>query len=123
MYFCFLDNMDFKEIEEKWRQLQVQLEARFEMPVDFQAALYLIGVQELGKLHQKFKKDEKVNLMHVAICTLLEPYGYYEYKGRDDEGWPHWEVKAQLPPLKSGQQLFLMKEAMLEYFRKNETIN
>jgi hypothetical protein len=111
--------MDFKEIENKWRSLQSELEERFGMPVDFQAALYLIGVQELGSLSKKFQKDEKVNLMHIAICTLLEPYGYYEYAGKDEEGWPHWNVKEKLPPLKSGQQLFLMKEAMLEYFEKN----
>jgi hypothetical protein len=110
--------MDLKEIEASWRLLQKELEERFGMPVDFQAALYLIGVQELGKWQQKFKKDDKVNIMHIAICTLLEPYGYYEYKGRDDDGWPHWETKSQLPPLKSGQQLVLMKEAMLTYFEK-----
>ncbi len=116
----FFYNMDFKEIEQKWKVLQSELEARFEMPVDFQAALYLIGVQELGLLNQKFKKDDKVNLMHIAICTLLEPYGYYEYIGKDADGWPHWEVKEKLPTLKSGQQLILMKEAMLEYFEKNQ---
>ncbi len=114
--------MDFKEIDQKWKVLQAELEARFGMPVDFQAALYLIGVQELGLFNQKFKKDEKLNLMHIAICTLLEPYGYYEYIGKDADGWPHWDVKEKLPSLKSGQQLALMKEAMLDYFEKNEAI-
>jgi hypothetical protein len=119
----FLDNMDFKEIESKWKTLQIDLEARFGMPIDFQAVLYLIGVQELGIINQKFKKDEKVNLMHIAICTLLEPYGYYEFIGKDEDGWPHWNVKEKLPPLKSGQQLVLMKEAVVDYFEKTKWLN
>ncbi len=119
----FLDSMDFKEIENKWKTLQLDLEERFGMPIDFQAVLYLIGVQELGIINQKFKKDEKVNLMHIAICTLLEPYGYYEFIGKDEDGWPHWNVKEKLPPLKSGQQLVLMKEAVVDYFEKTKWLN
>jgi len=34
--------------------------------------------------------------MHIAICTLLAPYGYYEYEGTDEEGWPHWKVKEKI---------------------------
>jgi len=76
----------------------------------------LVGVQELGKLHRKFKKDEKINLMHIAICRLLEPYGYYEFSHFDEEGWPHYKVIDELPHLKSGEQSILMKEALVNYF-------
>ena len=33
--------------------------------------IYLIGVQELGQLGRTYQKDEKVDLMHIAICKLL----------------------------------------------------
>jgi hypothetical protein len=58
--------------------------------------------------------------MHIAICTLLSPYGFYEYDGEDKDGWPHWKVNAQLPPLKPGQQLQLMKQAIVDYFKEKE---
>jgi hypothetical protein len=40
--------------------------------------------------------------MHIAICRLLEPYGFYEFY--DEERWPHYRVKEELPPLKAGEQ-------------------
>jgi len=85
-------------------------------PLDMEGMIYLVGVQELGKLHRKFKKDEKINLMHIAICRLLEPYGYYEFSHFDEEGWPHYKVIDELPHLKSGEQSILMKEALVNYF-------
>ncbi|MCA6421368.1 MAG: hypothetical protein IM568_00955 [Flavobacterium sp.] len=87
------------------------------------AIIYLIGVQELGKVHQTFKKDEKLNLMHIAICRLLEPYGFYEFDFVDKDGWPHYSVKEELPPLKAGEQSVLMKEAIVNYFLEKEVID
>ena len=84
--------------------------------LDLDAIIYLIGVQELGKFNRTFKKDEKVNLMHIAICRLLEPYGFYEFDYFDPEGWPHYKIKEELPALKAGEQSVLMKEAIVNYF-------
>lgn len=91
-------------------------------PLDLDAIIYLVGLQELGQLHRKFKKDEKINLMHIAICRLLEPFGYYEFEYFDDEGWPHYRVLEQLPPLKAGEQSILMKEAIVLYFLEKKVI-
>jgi len=90
--------------------------------LDLDAIIYLIGVQELGKVHQTFKKDEKLNLMHIAICRLLEPYGFYEFDFVDKDGWPHYKVKEELPALKAGEQSVLMKEAIVAYFLEKEVI-
>lgn len=91
--------------------------------MDLDAIIYLIGVQELGQLNRTFKKDEKVNLMHIAICRLLEPYGYYEFDYFDNDGWPHYKIKEQLPPLKAGEQSVLMKEAIVNYFLEKQLID
>ncbi|AKA34852.1 hypothetical protein VC82_1214 [Flagellimonas lutaonensis] len=90
--------------------------------LDLDTIIYLVGVQELGQLNRIFKKDEKLYLMHIAICRLLEPYGYYEFEFFDDDGWPHYKVKEQLPPLKAGEQSVLMKEALVNYFMEKEYI-
>ncbi|MEO4007086.1 MULTISPECIES: hypothetical protein [unclassified Flavobacterium] len=107
-----------EQLKQRWDTLVKILSERFadgEM-LDLDAIIYLIGVQELGKIKTKFKKDEKINLMHIAICRLLEPYGYYEFSFFDEDGWPHYTVKEQLPPLKAGEQSVLMKEAIVNYF-------
>ena len=107
-----------EELKKRWEKVVEKLSAQFTDgdPLDLDGIIYLIGVQELGQLHRKFKKDEKLNLMHIAICRLLEPYGYYEFEYFDNEGWPHYAVKEQLPPLKAGEQSVLMKEAIIHYF-------
>lgn len=98
------------------------LSSQFGEDIDVQAILFLIGVQELGKGKIKLSKNEKLDVMHIAICTLLSPYGFYEYKGVDEEGWPHWQVNEKLPPLKPLQQETLIKEAIVEYFKTNQLI-
>ena len=84
--------------------------------LNLDSIIYLIGVQELGQGKKAFKKDEKSNLMHIAICKLLEPYGYYEFDFFDKDGWPHYKIVTDLPNLKPGEQAVLMKEAIIHYF-------
>lgn len=118
---CFYSR-NFTRMKTDWEQLQERLQERFGHELEITDILFLIGVQELGKIKQKFKKDDKVNLMHVAICTLLEPYGYYSFEGRDRDGWPHWKLNESIPPLDSKQQNKLIHEAVLDYFKKNTFI-
>lgn len=111
-------------LKQRWALLVDKLSAQFADgdQLDLEGIIFLVGVQELGQLHRKFKKDEKVNLMHIAICRLLEPYGFYEFEYFDEAGWPHYTVKENLPPLKSGEQTILMKEALVAYFLETEYI-
>ncbi|QCX40848.1 hypothetical protein FF125_21260 [Aureibaculum algae] len=106
------------ELKEKWEVLKTRISMQFAdgEAVDLDAIIYLIGVQELGQGYRKFKKDDKVDLMHIAICRLLEPLGYYEFDFFDDDGWPHFKIKEELPFLKAGEQSVLMKEAVVQYF-------
>jgi hypothetical protein len=114
-----------EQLKQRWEKVVTHLSNQFAegSTLDLDAIIYLIGVQELGKVHQKFPKDEKLNLMHIAICRLLEPYGFYEFDYVDKEGWPHYRVKEELPPLKAGEQSVLMKEAIVNYFIEKELID
>jgi hypothetical protein len=111
-----------EELEAEYVKVLETLSSQFGDDIDEQAILFLIGVQELGKGSIKFSKNEKLDVMHIAICTLLTPYGFYEYEGLDKDGWPHWKVNEKLPPLKPMQQQLLIKQAIIEYFKANELI-
>ena len=113
-----------EQLKTQWESVVKLLSNRFAdgETLDLDAIIYLVGLQELGQLRRKFKKDEKLNLMHIAICRLLEPYGYYEFDYFDEEGWPHYTVLEQLPQLKAGEQSVLMKEAIVQYFLEREVI-
>lgn len=114
-----------EQLKQRWDLLTGKLSKQFADgdALDLDGIIYLVGLQELGKFKKKFKKDEKVNLMHIAICRLLEPYGYYEFSHFDIDGWPHYHTKEQLPSLKAGEQSVLMKEAIVHYFLDNEYID
>ncbi len=105
-------------LKKHWDQLVAILSEKFAEgeDLDIDGIIYMIGVQELGQGHRRFRKDDKVNLMHIAICRLLEPLGYYEFEFIDDDGWPHYKVKEALPFLKPGEQSIMMKEAIVNYF-------
>ncbi|MDT7831505.1 hypothetical protein RQM59_03880 [Flavobacteriaceae bacterium S356] len=105
-------------LKEKWDFLVDKLSGQFADgdTLNLDSIIYLIGVQELGQGQRRFKKDDKVNLMHIAICKLLEPYGYYEFEYFDEDGWPHYKVVTELPNLKAGEQTVLMKESIVHYF-------
>lgn len=110
--------MDHKaEIE--FQRLTRSLEAKFGEGLDLNAIMLLIGIQELGLGYKKFSKDEKMNLMHIAICTILEPFGFYKFTENDEDGWPHFEKVKNIPHLDHKDQESLMKEAIINYFNEN----
>jgi hypothetical protein len=114
-----------EQLKNRWDRVVQLLSNQFAdgEQLDLDAIIYLVGLQELGKIKQSFGKDEKVNLMHIGICRLLEPYGYYEFDFFDGDGWPHYKVKEELPPLKAGEQTILMKDAVVSYFLEKELID
>jgi len=111
-------------LKENWEAVVIKLSDKFGEGeiLQLDAIIYLIGVQELGKGVQSFKKDEKINLMHIAICRLLEPFGYYKFDFFDEDGWPHYKIQEELPILKPGEQTVLIKEAIVGYFKEQELI-
>ena len=112
-------------LKKRWARVVEKLSAQFSdgARLDLDGIIYLIGVQELGQLHRSFKKDEKINLMHIAICRLLMPYGYYALDFIDEDGWPHYTAKTELPNLKAGEQALLMKQAIVNYFLEQDFID
>jgi hypothetical protein len=102
--------------EKSWQDTLQRVRKDFGEDLDMQGLLFLIGVQELGQGFRKFKKDEKIEVMHIAICTLLESAGIYNYEGRDEDGWPHFNRTSKLPHLAPQQQDLLIRKAIVEYF-------
>lgn len=109
---------NIEELKADWDELVEDLNERFDADLDLQGILFLIGVQELGQGPRDFKKDEKQDLMHIATCRLLSRYGFYTLEGLDEEGWPHWKMVQQLPRMSLGEQDYLLKQSVIEYFEE-----
>ena len=117
--------MEEWEFDFEWlrvRHLIKQTTRRSTLP-DLNGILLMIGIQELGRLQQQFSKEEKQDLMHVAVCRLLSSDGYYRFLGRDEDGWPHYEVLKPLRVTGVKEQERLLKTKAIEYFKSLEAEN
>ncbi|MFZ1529780.1 MAG: hypothetical protein WAT19_13570 [Ferruginibacter sp.] len=111
-----------EDLQVRWLKLRIRLKEQFGIKPDMNGVLLLIGVQELGKGAREFTKEEKQDLMHVAVCTILAPSGYYLLEGHDEEGWPHFKQLKPLPELESFEQENFLKDHVLMYFQSQNFI-
>jgi hypothetical protein len=104
------------DLQQRWKELEMNLAERFGKTPDLNAVLMMIGIQELRNGQTQFSKEEKQDLMHVAICTLLAQSGYYESEGFDAGGWPHFRQIKALPERSLPEQEDFLKDHILLYF-------
>ncbi len=112
-----------EDITIRWLKLRIKLKERFGIKPDMDGILFLIGIQELGSGKQDFTKEQKQDLMHIAVCTILSPSGYYALSGHDEEGWPHFEQLKPLPGLIMLEQENFLKDHVLLYFQTQKFID
>lgn len=118
-YLCRMTQLK-DDLQARWWTLEAKLVERFEKKPDMETILFLIGIQELGLTSTKFTKEQKQDLMHIAICTVLAPSGYYQLEGKDDDGWPHFRQLKSMPTLNAIEQENFLKDHILLYFDNNE---
>lgn len=106
------------ELDFEWLRIRHQIKGQFgktELP-DLRSILFLIGIQECGFIKEAYTKEEKQDLMHVAVCSLMEGEGYYKYIGRDEDGWPHFDTLKAFTVKGVKKQEELLKKSIIEYF-------
>ena len=110
------------DLQSRWWKLEEKMMERFGRKPDVESILFLIGIQELGDIKEKFTKEQKQDLMHIAICTVLMPSGYYELGRVDEEGWPHFTQLKAMPEMSPVEQENFLKDHILLYFQNHEVI-
>ncbi|MCR6721699.1 MAG: hypothetical protein NVV59_15755 [Chitinophagaceae bacterium] len=106
------------DIQLRWWNLEAKLVERFNKKPDMESILFLIGIQELGNIRKKFTKEQKQDLMHIAICRLLTNSGYFELERVDEEGWPHYKQLKPMPDMNPIDQENFLKDHVLLYFEE-----
>jgi hypothetical protein len=106
------------DLQQRWWTLEAKLVDRFGKKPDLEAVLFLIGMQETGFVQEKISKEQKQDLMHVAVCTVLSSSGYYILEGMDPDGWPHFRQLKELPALGFIEQEHFIKDHVLLYFEQ-----
>lgn len=110
--------MEDWEFDFKWLEVRHKVKDALgqERIPDLNAVLFLVGIQELGQIKNQFTKEEKQDLMHIAVCRLLSYEGYYEFEGIDSDGWPHWKAARPFDLKGVKEQERLLKELLIRYF-------
>lgn len=114
--------MEDWQLDFEWLHVQhlVQKAMQQETLPDLNMVLFLIGIQELGHWKKGFSKEEKQDLMHIGVCRLLSEEGYFEFLGRDQDGWPHYKQVLELPPANTITQEQMLKVCAVKYFKEWE---
>lgn len=107
------------DLQQRWWNLEAKLVERFGKKPDLETVLFLVGVQEFGDIKEKFSKEQKQDLMHVAVCSLLAKSGYYELERVDEDGWPHFRQLKALPDMNMFDQENFIKDHVLLYFEES----
>jgi hypothetical protein len=111
------------DLQQRWWDLEAKMVERFGKKPDLETILFLIGIQEFGQLKEKFTKEQKQDLMHIAVCSLLSPSGYYELQGKDADGWPHFRQLKPMPDMNTFEQENFLKDHVLLYFQDHDLTN
>ncbi len=115
--------MTTEELILGWSEVTQWWKKRFGKTPDLNAILFLIGIRELGQVKEKWKKEEKMDVIHIAICSLLSMDGYYTLERVDDEGWPHYDQVKELPTLDVLEQEMMLKKQVIRYFKTEEILD
>lgn len=108
------------DLQARWWTLEAKLVDRFGKKPDLESILFLIGIQELGKPGVKFSKEQKQDLMHIAVCRVLSVSGFYVLDNMDKDGWPHYKQLKPMPVMNPIEQENFLKDHVLLYFQEND---
>ena len=108
------------DLQERWGKLEEKLSHQFGKMPDLETILMLIGYQEIRTSKNKFNKEQKQDLMHIAMCTVLSQSGYYQFENYDEDGWPHFIKVKDLPAFSIAEQEDFIKDHVLLYFDMEE---
>lgn len=114
--------MEDWELDFEWLKIRhiVKETLKHDSLPDLNIVLLMIGIQELGFWKKAFTKEEKQDLMHIGVCQLMSYEGYYEFVGRDTEGWPHYKMLKPYDIKGEKAQERLLKINAVKYFKELE---
>lgn len=113
--------VSLNEQAREWQALLQYLEGKFSKKPDMNGVLFLVGLNVLGLGPQDFSKEQKQDLMHIAVCELLSFAEFYEFAGRDDQGWPHYKILRSPQGMSLAEQEAVLRACAVEYFKEADT--
>ena len=108
--------MNKPSLNKKWHDLRKYFLETLGKKPDINAFLFMIGIEQCGIIKDAFSKEDKQDLIHIAIAGFLCKDGYYSYEGRDASGWPHYTALKTPTILSVKEQEDWLKGHIVRYF-------
>lgn len=111
--------MSLNSIEAKWNNLAEFWRLRFDKELSVQAALWVISMQEYPLLHAQYCVPDPVikqDLLHLAVCFLLDKCGFCTLESLDEDGWPRYSSIDKFEQLDLEEQERILASAIVNYF-------
>lgn len=118
LYDMCLEN----DIQQRWLKLETTFQEKFGVLPLVDDILLYIGVRESGLPSKEFTPYEKINLVQMAVCTVLAPARYYELMWVEDTGFPHFKQLAREPEMSALEREDFLKPHILLYAEKNKLV-
>ncbi|MPQ48495.1 hypothetical protein GCQ56_15940 [Marinifilum sp. N1E240] len=107
-------------LESDWNKLLYKISEDFNVDADLNGTLLLIGIQERGLgFKETYSKQDKMDHINLATCTLLIKWNYYEVVGYDENKWTIFKKNKLVPPFSKEKEDLLLKSSIVEYFKEN----
>jgi len=110
------------ELQQSWLTLETVLAQQLgKIPV-MDDILIHIGIREAGLPPRQFTEIEKINLIQMAISTVLVLAGYYELFWVEDSGWPHYKQLQRVPEMSLPERNKFLQPFVMMYAKKNKLV-
>jgi len=106
------------ENAQEWQALLQYLEGKFMKRPDMNGVLFLVGLNVLGLGPDEFTKEQKQDIMHIGVCELLSFAEFYEFSGRDTQGWPHYSPRRSPQAMSLAEQEAILRACAVQYFKE-----
>ncbi|MGL4346942.1 MAG: hypothetical protein ACRCR9_02515 [Chitinophagaceae bacterium] len=114
--------MSSSDIQKQWEKVLSQFSNHTKNPITIEGLLLLIGIQEFNILKDNYSKEEKIDLIHIGMCCILENDGYYQFSHYDKDKWPHYNTLKPLPEMNHDTEDLFIKEKIIAYCIKHKLI-
>lgn len=106
-------------LEEKWDEVLLAMSKHFGITANYDFLLFMVGIQEKGCGFLNFSKQEKMDLINLAKCRMLEREGVLLEEG-EEEGWALFVPKLAFHGLSDLQKDEAIKRQMISYLNENQ---
>lgn len=112
-----MNYLDQFQIEKEWQEYSIKIQEHFGKSLSLEGILLFIGLREIGSADTNLDKDTKEHLIDIGMCTVLAQSGYFVLVGKNEDGFPVYQIQEKTPKMSIKEQETLLKQHIVAYLK------